>query len=101
MTRLGPRRPDRTRQTDDRPSRVRPTGSHVAVRSSETIDRGDGWSLRIRVLERADDAVCVALMTSNGDGGGSRVQIGRAELDAVQRALDTLRAMLATAKASR
>ena len=65
----------------------------VRTRTAETMTRPDGWVLTISVLERDDGASCIELRTARGTAG-ARVQIGHAEIEAAQRALNELRSLL-------
>lgn len=78
-----PKRPTRTSQAEA----PRPRVTRIA-----SVTRPDGWMLDLAILERAGDPPCIGIRTSNESGGGSRVQIGAAELDALERAITACRA---------
>jgi hypothetical protein len=78
-----PLRPARTSQAEP----VRPRVHRVA-----SVPRPDGWVLDMAILVRPGDEPCIGIRTTNANGGGSRIQIGVSELDALEQAIAACRA---------
>lgn len=74
------------------PTLNRSSGPRTRVRTVAVIQRPHGWALEVAVLSRDGSEPCIGIRTSNGNGGGARIQIDACDLDDLEDAIRICRA---------